>query len=55
MIIERENQIRAFKPQEYWTIESEFKKDRTKFGASFYGVKGKKQDLADNAAVQKKY
>ena len=53
LIIERENQIRAFKPQEYWTIESEFKKDRTKFGASFYGVKGKKQDLADNAAVQK--
>lgn len=53
LIIERENQIRAFEPQEYWTIESEFKKNRTKFGAAFYGVKGKKQDLADNDAVQK--
>lgn len=53
LIIERENQIRAFEPQEYWTIESEFKKNRTKFAASFYGINGKKQDLADNDAVQK--
>ncbi|KRM11552.1 type I DNA topoisomerase [Paucilactobacillus suebicus] len=53
LIIKRENEIKAFEPQEYWTIESEFKKGREKFAASFYGVNGKKQDLADNDAVQK--
>ncbi|AVK63066.1 type I DNA topoisomerase [Lactobacillus sp. CBA3606] len=53
LIIQRENEIKAFKPQEYWTIESEFQKGRSKFMASFYGTKQKKQALADNAAVQK--
>lgn len=53
LIIQRENEIKAFEPQEYWTIDSEFKKGREKFAAAFYGVNGKKQDLADNAAVQK--
>lgn len=53
LIIKRENEIKAFEPQEYWTIESEFKKGREKFAASFYGVNGKKQDLADNDAVKK--
>ena len=53
LIIKREDEIKAFKPKEYWTIESEFKKGRSKFMASFYGTNGKKQPLDDNAAVQK--
>ncbi|MFB9769487.1 type I DNA topoisomerase [Lactiplantibacillus modestisalitolerans] len=52
LIIQRENEIKAFKPKEYWTIDSEFKKGRSKFTASFYGTHGKKQALDDNAAVQ---
>ena len=52
LIIDRENEIKAFNPVEYWTIDSKFKKGRTKFDASFYGVNGKKQDLGDNEAVQ---
>ncbi|MFC6180992.1 type I DNA topoisomerase [Lactiplantibacillus daowaiensis] len=53
LIIKRENEIKAFEPQEYWTIESEFQKGRSKFMASFYGTKGKKQPLDNNEAVQK--
>ncbi|MFC6165699.1 type I DNA topoisomerase [Lactiplantibacillus dongliensis] len=53
LIIKRENEIKAFVPKEYWTIESEFKKGRSKFMASFYGVRGKKHALDNNEAVQK--
>ncbi|QER67431.1 type I DNA topoisomerase [Paucilactobacillus nenjiangensis] len=53
LIIDRENEIKAFEPEEYWTIDSKFKKGRAKFDASFYGVNGKKQDLGNNEAVQK--
>ncbi|MTV81184.1 type I DNA topoisomerase [Secundilactobacillus folii] len=53
LIIDRENEIKAFVPEEYWTIDSEFKLKRTKFNASFYGLKGKKHPLPDNDEVQK--
>ncbi|MBJ7677479.1 type I DNA topoisomerase [Weissella confusa] len=52
LVIARENEIQAFKPDEYWTLDSEFKKDKTKFKAVFYGVDGKKTELPDNDAVQ---
>ncbi|MCK8616998.1 type I DNA topoisomerase [Fructobacillus sp. M158] len=52
LIIAREKEIQAFQPEEYWTIDSEFKKGRSKFKANFYGFDGKKQALPDNAAVQ---
>ncbi|GAK47765.1 DNA topoisomerase I [Secundilactobacillus oryzae JCM 18671] len=53
LIIDRENEIKAFEPVEYWTIDSEFKKGRSKFMASYYGVNGKKVDLNNNDDVQK--
>ncbi|UDM31584.1 type I DNA topoisomerase [Lentilactobacillus laojiaonis] len=52
LIISRENEINAFVPEEYWTIESEFKKGRSKFKGSFYGYDNKKRSLKDNDAVQ---
>lgn len=52
LVIDRENEIQAFQPDEYWTLDSEFKKDKTKFKAVFYGVDGKKTELPDNDAVQ---
>lgn len=52
LVIARENEIKAFQPDEYWTLDSEFKKDKTKFKAVFYGVDGKKTELPDNDAVQ---
>lgn len=52
LVIAREKEIQAFQPDEYWTLDSEFKKDKTKFKAVFYGVDGKKTELPDNDAVQ---
>ena len=53
LIIDRENEIKAFKPEEYWTIDAFFKKGAKKFQAAFYGVNGKKMKLETNEDVQK--
>ncbi|MGR9050165.1 type I DNA topoisomerase [Halobacillus faecis] len=45
IIIDRENEIKKFQPEEYWTIEADFLKDKESFEGSFYGVDGKKKDL----------
>ncbi|HJF53884.1 MAG TPA: type I DNA topoisomerase [Limosilactobacillus coleohominis] len=52
LIIQREKEIRNFKPEEYWTIDAEFAKGREQFKASFYGENGKKMALSNNDAVQ---
>ena len=53
LVIDREKEIKAFKPVEYWTIDAEFAKGKDKFQASFYGEEGKKTELPNNEAVQK--
>lgn len=53
LIIDRENEIKAFKPEEYWTIDGSFKKGTKKFQATFYGMNGKKMKLETNEDVQK--
>lgn len=53
LIIDRENEIKAFKPEEYWTIDGSFKKGTKKFQAAFYGMNGKKMKLETNEDVQK--
>ncbi|MDR3190662.1 MAG: type I DNA topoisomerase [Lactobacillaceae bacterium] len=53
LVIDREHEIQAFEPDEYWTIDSEFKKATKKFKSVFYGVDGQKLDLPDNETVQK--
>src|SRR5690625_2442126 len=52
MIIDRENEIRNFKPEEYWSIEADFLKGTESFKGKFYGVKGKKQDLKNENDVK---
>ncbi|GMA69163.1 hypothetical protein GCM10025879_04090 [Leuconostoc litchii] len=52
LIIAREREIQAFEPEEYWTLDSVFTKNRAKFKSVFYGFDGKKQPLPDNASVQ---
>jgi len=52
LIIQREQEIKAFKPEEYWTLYAQFKKDKAKFDASFYGLDGKKAELKNNEEVQ---
>lgn len=52
LVIDREKEIKAFKPVEYWTIDAEFSKDKKTFAGSFYGLDGKKKELPNNDAVQ---
>lgn len=52
LIIDRENEIKNFKPEEYWTIDGAFKKGAKKFQASFYGLDGKKHKLKTNDDVK---
>ncbi len=46
MIVERENEIRAFVPKEYWDIEAHLKK-QTVFTAKLDKVEGKKIEVSD--------
>lgn len=43
MIIDREQEIREFVPEEYWSIDGNFKKKTKKFKANFWGVDGKRK------------
>ncbi|AUO98545.1 DNA topoisomerase 1 [Streptococcus agalactiae] len=52
LIIDRENEIKAFQPEEYWTIDGSFKKGTRKFNATFYGLDGKKFKLSNNEDVK---
>ncbi|WP_394232543.1 type I DNA topoisomerase [Niallia oryzisoli] len=52
LIIDREKEIKAFVPEEYWTIDGEFLKGTESFDASFYGIDKKKLDLNSEADVK---
>ncbi|MCP3739081.1 type I DNA topoisomerase [Rossellomorea sp. BNER] len=52
MIIDRENEINNFIPEEYWTIEAAFEKGKESFQAHFHGVNGKKMELKSEDDVQ---
>ncbi|BCB03342.1 type I DNA topoisomerase [Bacillus sp. KH172YL63] len=52
LIIDRENEIKAFTPEEYWSIDAEFTKGKDTFQASFYGMDGKKVDLKTEQEVK---
>ncbi len=52
LIIDRENEIKAFIPEEYWTIDGLFQKGTKKFQANFYGLDGKKVKLSNNDEVK---
>ncbi len=54
MIVDRENEIRAFKPKEYWSIDVTLKTtDGKTFDAYYYGSNGKKSDLKSKADTDK--
>src|SRR4051812_44440134 len=42
LIIDRENEINAFEPEEYWSIAANFKKGKDEFNAEFFGDVKKK-------------
>lgn len=52
LIVERENQIKAFIPQEYWTIDALMNQGKKAFKASLKQVDGKKAELKNEAEAQ---
>jgi len=47
LIVDRENEIESFIPEEYWNIYADLKDEKSKkqFEARFYGKNGKKQEI----------
>ena len=52
LICEREDEIRKFVPQEYWTIEADLEKDGQAFQARLHKLDGAKPDIKDQATAQ---
>jgi len=52
LIIDRENEIDAFIPEEYWSITALLKHGGTTFEAKFYGMNGEKRELGNEQDVQ---
>ncbi|MEG1752820.1 MAG: type I DNA topoisomerase [Christensenella sp.] len=52
VIVDRENEIRAFKPEEFWTVSANLKKEKQEFEAKYYGVGNEKAALSTKADAQ---
>lgn len=52
LIIDRENEIKNFEPEEYWSIEGSFEKGAKPFDALFYGTKQEKIKLTNEQQVK---
>lgn len=52
MVVDREREIRAFVPEEYWTLHAHFG-GKKPFKALFYDVDGKKFKIPNKAALDK--
>ncbi|WP_153731268.1 type I DNA topoisomerase [Sporosarcina obsidiansis] len=53
LIIDRENEINAFVPEEYWSITAQFTKGKNTFEAAFYGDAKEKVKLTNQEQVEK--
>ncbi len=52
MLVEREREIRAFTPVEYWTIAAMLQHEEQSFTAKLHWVDGKKPEIHNEAAAQ---
>ncbi|MBH0167720.1 MULTISPECIES: type I DNA topoisomerase [Fictibacillus] len=52
LIVEREKEIEAFQPEEYWKIKGIFSASGEDFEAQFYGTGGKKKELSNEEEVK---
>lgn len=52
LIIDRENEIKNFQPEEYWTIDGNFQKGKQLFDAVFYGNEKEKIKLSNEQEVK---
>src|SRR5688500_18917319 len=53
LIVEREREIRAFKPVEYWTVEALLEKAGQRFTAKLHQIDGKKAEIHDKAEADR--
>ncbi|MFC4077848.1 type I DNA topoisomerase [Salinithrix halophila] len=53
MVIDRENEIRNFQPEEYWTVTVTLLTETDTFEAKFHGYGNKKAELKNEADVKK--
>ena len=53
LIVEREREIRAFKPTEYWTIEALLEKGSQQFTAKLHHIDGKKAEIPNKDAADR--
>ncbi|MFL5535572.1 MAG: type IA DNA topoisomerase, partial [Gemmatimonadales bacterium] len=53
LIVEREREIRAFTPTEYWTIEATLEKDAQQFVAKLHHIDGKKAEIPNQEAADR--
>jgi DNA topoisomerase-1 len=51
LICEREREVESFLPEEYWSVEAEFRKGRAAFRGELVSWKGEAPALADEAAA----
>ena len=52
MVVDREREIRAFQPVEYWSIDVVLRQNARDFTAHFFGTEAGKQELPDEQSVQ---
>ncbi len=55
LIVEREKEIQAFIPVEYWTIDAKFQKDGKEFNASLSKINGEKAELHNEEEAMKAF
>lgn len=55
LIVDREKEIKAFNPVEYWTLDATFEKNGKNFDASLAKIDGKKAELNNAEDAQKAY
>ncbi|WP_373229605.1 type I DNA topoisomerase [Cohnella sp.] len=52
LIYDRENEIKAFIPEEYWSITAHLMKESASFEAKFHSLNGEKKELKSEADVK---
>lgn len=52
LIIDRENEIDVFVPEEYWTVTAVLESGKSSLEAKFYSLNGKKKELASEDEVK---
>lgn len=55
LIVDREKEIKAFIPEEYWTLDAIFNKDGKEFNASLAKINGKKAELKNEVDAKAAY